>query len=85
MLKNTLLDLMSRMPCRVGEVVQTMDDDTREAFGQVMSSEVGDKTISDALKTEGVLISREAIRGHRHCFREETRDQCKCFPIKETK
>ena len=85
MLKNTLLDLMSRMPCRVGEVVQTMDAETKDAFGQIMVSEVGDKTISDALKTEGIFLSREAIRGHRHCFREETKDQCKCFPVKGTK
>lgn len=85
MLKDTLTNLIVRKACVVGTAIEKMDAETREAFEQVMNSEVGDKTISDALKSEGVPISREAIRGHRHCFKPETRSQCKCFPVKETK
>jgi len=80
MLKDKLNVLLVKKNCVVGEAFCKMDSDTQEAFCDVMKSDVGDKTISDALKSEGVMISREAIRGHRHCFAESTKEQCKCFP-----
>lgn len=80
MLKDKLNVLLVKKHCVVGAIYEKMDPETREAFCQVMESEVGDKTISDALKSEGVMVSREAIRGHRHCFAESTKEQCKCFP-----
>lgn len=86
MLKNKLQDLIAKKPCIVGRICGEMDPETRQAFEDIMRSEVGDKTISDVCKSEGLIISREAIGAHRHCFAEETKDKCKCFPtIQETK
>lgn len=85
MLKAKLLDLMTVMPCRIGEIFKTMDAETSEAFQAVMASEIGHKTIADALRTEGILVSRESIRNARPCFKKETKNQCKCFPTGKTK
>jgi hypothetical protein len=78
MLKDKLLNLTAVKYCAVGTVMEKMDKETKEAFAEVMCSSVGDKTISDALSSEGLKISREAIRNRRPCFAEATKDQCQC-------
>lgn len=79
MLKDKLQELISKKPCIVGRACAEMDTETRQAFEEIMRSDVGDKTISDVCKSEGLIISREAIGAHRHCFAPETKDKCKCF------
>lgn len=78
MLKDKLLHLTTVKHCAVGNVMEKMDKETKEAFAEVMRSSVGDKTISDALSSEGLKISRDAIRSRRVCFAEATQDQCQC-------
>lgn len=85
MLKDTLAKLMTKKACVVGEVMETMDTESRAAFREIMKSAVGDNTISNALKSEGIQLSREAIRRHRGCFDPKTSAHCKCYPPKEAK
>ncbi len=85
MLKDTLAKLMTKKPCVVGDAMETMDKESCEAFCEIMKSTVGDNTISNALKSEGFQLSREAIRRHRYCFDPKTKAQCKCYPPKEAK
>ena len=72
MLKEKLLNLTPRHKCAVGQIIVKMDKETKEAFVEVMKGEVGDKTIADTLREEGLSISREAIRNRRRCFRTES-------------
>jgi hypothetical protein len=79
MLKDKLLNLTPRYKCAVGQIISKMDNETKEAFVQVMKGEVGDKTIADTLTEEGMSISREAIRNRRRCFRSEAgTEACEC-------
>ena len=55
-----------------------MDEETKEAFIEIMLSTVGDKTIADALTSEGLKVSREAIRLRRACFTDNGKNQCQC-------
>lgn len=80
MLKDKLTELLSKKKCVVGDMLVSMDKETQAAFCEVMASSVGDGGISKAVTSEGFPLSRDAIRGHRHCFIEETKSQCKCFP-----
>lgn len=80
MLKDKLNGLLTRTKCVVGDAFVKMDAETQEAFAGIMKSDVGDSIISKALNSEGVVLSRDAIRGHRHCFNDATKSQCKCFP-----
>jgi hypothetical protein len=80
MLKDKLSELLTKKQCVVGDAFVKMDKETQAAFCQIMASSVGDSVISKALSSEGLPLSRDAIRGHRHCFLEETKNQCKCFP-----
>jgi len=85
MLKDTLAKLMTKKACVVGEAMEAMDNESRTAFREIMKSTVGDNTISVALKSEGIQLSREAIRRHRDCFDPKTSANCKCYPSKEAK
>jgi ribosomal protein L9 len=78
MLKDKLLSLKETKFCAVGLVMEKMDNETKEAFADVMRSSVGDKTIADALTTEGLKISRESIRLRRVCFTENGSETCQC-------
>ena len=78
MLKDKLLSLKETKFCAVGLVMAKMDDETKEAFVEVMQSSVGDKTIADALTTEGLKISRESIRLRRVCFTDSGKESCQC-------
>lgn len=80
MLKDTLNSLLIQKSCVVGEAVMGMDTETRNAFEQIMCSPVGDYLIANALKSEGIAISREAIHARRECFNPESQMNCKCFP-----
>ena len=68
MLKDKLLSLTTTKFCAVGLIMEKMDKETKEAFAEAMCSSVGDKTISNVLGSEGLKISREAIRLRRICF-----------------
>lgn len=78
MLKDKLLSLTSTKFCAVGLIMEKMDKETKAAFAEAMCSSVGDKTISNVLSSEGLKISREAIRLRRACFTEEGSKECKC-------
>lgn len=80
MLKDALNSLLGQKNCVVGEVVKDMDPETRAAFEQIMCSSVGSYGISNAFKSEGIAISREAITARRECFNPESPITCKCFP-----
>lgn len=80
MLKDKLAELLTKKKCVVGDCFITMDKETQGAFCEIMASSVGDYVISKALASEGFAISRDSIRLHRHCFNEDTKTQCKCFP-----
>lgn len=85
MLKDTLAKLMTRKSCVVGETMEAMDVESRAAFREIMKSTVGDYVICAALKSEGIQLSREAIKRHRECFNPKTSAKCKCYPPKEAK
>lgn len=78
MLKDKLLTLSTSKNCAVGNVMEKMDDETKLAFMEAMRSSAGDKSIANALTSEGLKISREAIALRRECFAEETQDRCQC-------
>ena len=85
MLKDKLLSLKETKLCAVGLVMNKMDEETKEAFIEIMLSTVGDKTIADALTSEGLKVSREAIRLRRACFTDNGKDQCQCRIVEKGK
>lgn len=78
MLKEKLIGLTSIKLCSIGAAVEKMDAETRTAFEECMRSSVGHKTIADALRSEGLRVSRDAVRERRKCFVKETESQCRC-------
>lgn len=63
--------------------VGQMDAETKTAFEDCMRSSVGHKTIADALRSEGLRVSRDSIRAHRKCFVKETESQCLCKTLEK--
>jgi hypothetical protein len=78
MLKDKLMQLSEKKLCSVGTAMGKMDDETKAAFADCMRSSVGHKTIADALRSEGINITRESISSHRQCFFKETENLCHC-------
>jgi hypothetical protein len=64
-----------RNRCAVCNAYQDMDDETKQAFTDVMHSSVSIKAITDAITSEGLKLSRfqlgearrECINGSRAC------------------
>ena len=71
----TALKVDTANKCSVCRAVTPMDNDTKEAFIDVMNSSVTIKAITDAMVAEGVPVSRfllgearrECIHGSREC------------------
>jgi hypothetical protein len=71
----TALKTETGTKCSVCRAVTTMDNDTKEAFIDVMNSNVTIKAITDAMVAEGVHVSRftlgearrECVHGSREC------------------
>jgi len=66
--------------CPLGRIAIKLDEETREALFDALRSEASTMSIYNALKQEGIAISRESITKHRKCFTEPNDKKCLCYP-----
>lgn len=55
--------------CKIGDIYQSMDKDTQEAFTMAMRSDATTMDICRALKAEGISVGREFLGSKRRCFK----------------
>lgn len=55
--------------CKIGDIYQSMDKETQEAFIMAMKSDATTMDICRALKSEGISVGREFLGAKRQCFK----------------
>jgi hypothetical protein len=77
-LKDELLNLskgQGRRLCKIGAIVESLDDETAEALTAAMTSNASTMSITKALAANGNSIGRDVLAVKRECFKSPN-DQC---------
>ena len=67
--------------CKIGDIYQSMDKETQEAFVMAMRSDATTMDICRALKADGISVGREFLGSKRRCFK--TNDPTCCLYVKD--
>lgn len=67
--------------CKIGDIYQSMDKETQEAFMLAMKSDATTMDICRALRAEGISVGREFLGAKRQCFK--TNDPTCCLYEKD--
>lgn len=84
MLKDVLKEMASGGSvklCKIGDIYQSMDKETQEAFVMAMRSDATTMDICRAMKSEGISVGREFLGAKRQCFK--TNDPTCCLYSKD--
>ncbi len=84
MLKDVLKEMASGGSiklCKIGDIYQSMDKETQEAFVMAMRSDATTMDICRAMKAEGISVGREFLGAKRQCFK--TNDPTCCLHSKD--
>lgn len=79
MLKDVLIDMANGGAvklCKIGEIYNSMDEETRSAFSLAMKSEATTMDICRALKADGISVGREFLGAKRRCFKNDDPTCC---------
>jgi len=77
-LKDELLGLSKgqKRLCKIGVIIESLDDETAEALAVVMTSDASTMSIAKALASNGKSIGRDVLAVKRECFKNPNEQCC---------
>lgn len=77
-LKDAFKELISPTSnrCKFGIIYEGFDDETKEAFNEVLLSSATTQDITRALNADGIKIRREFVGEKRSCFTDPDKPCC---------